>query len=237
MSYWTALWFVPLSYLSLAAFNLGTHWVQQASEQTRLDAVTLSLCHQRIDFIESELTPLNDQIEFIQGTMDALAATCLVPAPPVLCSSAVTSLRLSSKVAAGLTLSLEALRHTYPVRARNERLSLISDNQLAADSVQVERYVSILDDGFQKRPLNSFQKTAQAAFGVTWPQPLEPHSQFIQKNHYELHYTPERKILDAESGWKVRAKKSRPQSPTTSQSGCAVEDFDEGTRFEVKRLL
>src|SRR4051812_33585890 len=106
---------VPVAILITWFLNFYGHWAHTSSEQVRIDASILSLCHHRRNFLRGSIATMNRRIQMLQIQMDRAAIACDAAPPPIkpeVCAI-LYSVGLESSVAEGLQ---ELARRAYPAK-------------------------------------------------------------------------------------------------------------------------
>lgn len=189
------LLFLPLFGLALGLSLLEwSHSANSSLEQTRLDAVSLSLCRQTENFLNLELLPSSSSIHGLQWTMTGIASSCIAVAlaqsyNPVQAAATLARCRARLKKLETLGNSLEKsqkmLLLSFFEGNERELRSLLKENELNRARV-AKRGLNFMD--FEKEALRDIHKWTQSAFSLltgnlNWPQaqthktPLENRSQ------------------------------------------------------------
>lgn len=207
--------FLALFMNHLSAFS------HRASEQTRLDALTLSVCSARADFLASQIMPLNDRLHHIQRSMDLLAVSCerLMQANPfagpAVCAAIAVQVRTLATVAGGLMNTREALRASFPIQIQQKFKDLKSKNSLPR--ADLRHSIGPMSDGYRTKPLTFSQHRWQILFIVRWPTVLETVPHFEQVNSFASHHRPERFLAKSTLELNRRATKAGGELETKSQ--------------------
>lgn len=225
---------LPLGFWAAYIFNWTSHLAYRQSEQIRVDAVTLSLCHQRKNFLKSKVLRFNSQIKIFQVTMDAAATACLSSgyAAPIVCPNSLNIIRATGASAKALQTLQDTRRLLYPMEAKKSFEELKSKNELEGrfDFNLLPTIYAPMIDGLKREILTPIQLGYQTLFGTTWPQPLEKSGDFSSSNKTEIRFYPERTM--AREGIKKTEKRTVRRGLAMSVSGCAVNQS-----LEVERRL
>jgi len=230
-----ALFTIPILSAFALALNVSNHRMNAASEQSRLDAISLSLCHSRKAFLESEIFEMNDEIESLQLTMDALAIECL--ANLEICPALMPTLQTKAVQGMGLMLKEAASLASYPLRATQRFQELKLANQL--NQTRLRRSIAGRSSGLSLELLRPDQIAYQTALAVKWPRRLVPHPGFQNANTYGLDFLPSRSMmgLDSQSILKVSSRQTQESGLAKLSSECFLRAH-EGlltTEIEVVR--
>ncbi len=229
---------IPLSFALAITLNLFSHWAFRSSEQVRLDAFVLSLCHSRAHFIRSQLLPANREIENLQVAMDLAAETCLAAPPQAkisICASSRQLIKSASLQGKGLEFSQNIRRHYFPSSERLLGVRLRKQNDLGAKRGRLEWIpkISLMNDGFSREKTSARRKHFEGVFpGSVWPQKLEINSTYEDLHTYRAEFWPKRILLGVPSdrgkapGLGAREFQTTGKSPAKSRSRCQVSsDF------------
>jgi hypothetical protein len=174
--------------------TLSAHWMHSASEQIRLDATALSLCHSQKAFYQLQIQPLNQQIRLIQIQMGAEIAACT--ANPAYCSVALTKLERLGRTGARVMQGQDHLRWIQ-VGKQSRRLMILKNlNQLGNEFGSLNVFISKTDG--LKRELFKLQSETASWNHLRPPQILIPDEQFRSRNTYQLSFKPRRQLLGRE---------------------------------------
>lgn len=255
-SFWCMLTLIPTLSLVLGLLlslflTLSAHWAHRASEQVRLDAYSLSLCHHRKNYIETKILSRNEEIRSTQLAMDALAASCVL-APSAQCVTAKAELKLLSKKGQALEMMQDLQIQNYSRIERNLMQDLELKNSLDRSKGRLERVRSPapLFLGFKREQVSTERLLFENLFSVTWPRSLEIHPRFEFNNQFEFTFHPHRTLIGVnkpaysssssdERNWLGLIPKLHENSQAKearSLSGCLIRvDGKESLRVERSR--
>jgi len=190
---------LPLTVAFALVFNEWGNWAHRSSEQVRLDALSLSLCHQRLHFIENQIEAENRWINRIQEGLDFAAPICLgLKAYPPTYATCVASMKAASLIGLGKALAQDAERIHYPFAMRKEAKELASKNSLHSQKgiLQVKSLLDIpMVDGFEREKISEKRKFWERSLGFKYPMKLEASSHFEKINGYYTHFRPLRRFV------------------------------------------
>jgi hypothetical protein len=174
--------------------TLSAHWMHSASEQIRLDATVLSLCHSQKAFYQLQIQPLNSQIRLIQLQMVAEVAACT--ANPAYCPAALTKLERLQRLGAQTMRAQDHLRWLQVGKQRRRLMTLKTLNQLGNQFGSLNEFISTTD-GLKREVFNPQSETGSWNH-ISPPQTLIPGEQFRNRNTYQLSFKPRRQLLGRE---------------------------------------
>lgn len=239
---------LPLFTLVLAAssallINGYGMWAHTSSEQVRLDAAVLSLCHHRRSFLAHEIESLNDEIRLVQTAMDTAVLSCM--GTLVLCPEAVEMLRGLSASGEALEAYQETRRWAYISERSLLEKELVKRNELdeTRGRVSLKTPISWGVDGLQREPLQERRRLWQLAVGIKWPLILIPSASFSKAHEVIGSFEPDRVVIQTGAptqasfrGFRYVVSKirARNKSLSTTRAGCRLES----TRpYRVRRFL
>ena len=239
---------IPLAVFISFALTMGGHFAHKLSEQVRLDALTLSLCHHRKNFIEDSIVKKNHLIVGLQNSMDAIALPCFmaiaspaVIAAPEICNGVEAELRSLEKIGKGMEKAqdLEEVRYSQIQIQLKDKLTM--ENELDKEFGSLDFPVSSAN-GFSRELISTRRQSMEALFGVVWPKQLQPNSSFEFVHTFKSSFHPNRLIVGVKKGstkWQglqTIQYKNLSTKAATSASGCKITSNSDD-EFEVKRLL
>ncbi len=247
MTWFLALLTVPLAILMIWAMEVSNHNALSASEQVRLDAVTLSLCHSRKAFLQSSIQKLNRSIQLIQWEMEAAAAACAIPAA---CPTAVRILRASAISAKVLMSSQDTESKIFAGLQTQRAAQLLQKNKLAigmSDTGLLSIHPMILPgkSGLKRETLSPRLKNYESLFEIKWPQKLVPENDFEDRNTYTSSLRPFRRLAQLKNSQNPRphgilrvVRTSQPIHQNYGvQSACSIRsDLGALRSLKVRRL-
>jgi hypothetical protein len=216
--------FMVLPLCALAAWVLMTagHQAYRVSEQVRLDALALSLCHTRKNFIDTHVVRQNRKLAQIEATMDALAIPCVAsaiagPLAELACDGARKELQHLSHAANSLQLKQDSARATYSAREAKALARITERNALDQKHGRLKFVTKTwaLEDGFAREELNSLHSSLQNYFGISWPRRLVPDASFASLHQWDFEFFPNR--------WTVGASLRSDASPLVTELRHQVE--------------
>jgi hypothetical protein len=188
------LFLTPLTGVIAYTMTLSAHWMHSASEQIRLDATVLSLCHSQKAFYQLQIQPLNSQIRLIQLQMVAEVAACT--ANPAYCPAALTKLERLQRLGAQTMQAQDHLRWLQVGKQSRRLLTLKTLNQLGNQFGSLNEFISTTD-GLKREVFNPQSETGSWNH-ISPPQTLIPSEHFRDRNIYRLSFRPRRQILGQE---------------------------------------
>ncbi|MDB5037783.1 MAG: hypothetical protein JWQ35_1311 [Bacteriovoracaceae bacterium] len=239
------LFVIPLVLFMSLVITMTGHFAHHLSEQVRVDAVTLSLCHHRKNFIEESIVEKNQLIEKLQITMDIAAIPCLadliIPEAAAICEAAKAELKILSRGGSGLEKAQDIALIKYMGDQQKLKNDLISKNDLT-ESFGDLRLSPFLFGGFSREETSYYRKTLQFFTGSIWPHVLKTNASFSLLHTYKATFFPNRIIIGVGAdphqwkGFNTKSHKNVSKLGTRSSSGCRiVEEGDD--HFTVKRFL
>lgn len=216
---------IPLAIFICFLMNEFYFMANRSSEQTRLDALNLSLCHQRRDFLETQIDQTNLSLKIIRAAMEVSASGCVyLPA----CPAIVHFIRAQSKLAQGIEYYQNARRLAYPAEVSSKKSDLKKENQLKGKLHLF--WIGIgLSDGLKREELSSVRRGLEKTFQTKWPRLLEPHSKFERFNTFSTKYLPEVLLVGVNlpqakwQGFKTFSHQSQWKGKATSSSSCSLQ--------------
>jgi len=241
MAFLIPLFALPVSLLVGLLLNQFGGWAHRSSEQVRLDAVVLSLCHHRQHFIISKIESLNAKIQMTLKKMDAFA-------PP--CDSAPPHLKAATcAIFYGLSVfgkSLEILQTErllgYHFSRRELLHRLVSENQLDSTNGKFSWGQRSLGEGFKREKVDLSRSRYKSIPLTAWPRKLIPSQNFNSANRFFGEFLPIRLLVGVSSnrhedwqGLKTFEHQTGERSQSRSLSECRI--FSEGgERYRVERV-
>lgn len=234
-----ALFSIPLAAAIAWGLSMSNHYTQTASEQTRLDAVSLSICHSRKSFLENEVFSVNESIAAIQLQMDVLAMECL--ATELGCAAAIPALTALSTEASVLMFEQDAATSTYGLRISRRLQELVRENVLnRGGKFEIQKNISNGGAGLKRENLRADRQTFQTALGIPWPRQLFPTISFEKENRFSANFLPERKFMGLESqgvlAIRSRLTTSNGLAKVSASCGLKYSNFLSEPNLKVERL-
>lgn len=228
--------------------NLTGHFAHKSSEQVRLDALTLSLCHHRKNFIEAKILDPNQSLQTTRILMNELAAPCLIAEQSsvgvlsAVCEWVRKNLGILSKRAKSIEARQDLNRSRYPLSKSELSKRLRSDNNLGENAGQIEvrsGLFGIIADGFSREDLAPEERVYENYFQIRWPRRLKTNLSFERLHQVRAKFFPKRRM----TGGSLRERKhslstydTQPAKTraSTSTSACEVQEISE-QNFRVIR--
>lgn len=243
---------IPFALFLSLIFNTFGDLSHRASEQVRLDAYTLSICHKRAKFIEKEIQAANRLISIIQVEMDVVAASCEASlAIPILgegiCAGAIADLKVAARAGRAIELKQFAAQVAFAGEFRLWREDLAHRNHLQKSLDAVSEHYGHLrtsriawelpwGDGFERERISAIRRAWELQFGARWPKQLVPSESFELKHQILTDFRPKRRLLDARENNSGVLKSSQHQvqdgGESQTHSGCQILP----DTFEVRRI-
>ena len=164
--------------------------MHSASEQVRLDATALSICHAQSNFYKTQLSPLNAQIRLVQVAMAAEVAACV--ATLAYCPTAATRLKQHEARGKQIMTLQDRLRSAQRLSQWKRLRALIQMNQLDPKHGEFKGLIA-RDDGLLREGSNSPLKLNGQFFLP--PMALKPGVEFESLNTYNFSFRALRNIL------------------------------------------
>lgn len=232
------------SLLSLLLIQ-NVDWSHRASEQNRIDALTLSVCHHRAHFLRSSIGNPNAEIRNIQREMDQAANTCdtteLTPAGPEICAASLVILKALTSEGWILEIIQNRARELYVSESAELFRRLKLKNALSSESGdlvgQTPAWMRVrISDGLTREVHGPQRQRWQIKYQTAWPQRLEAAMNFSEVHQVDFEFRPLRK-LEAVSSEDSKALQDVVEKPatrlglSTSFSGCEIDEQN----FQVRR--
>lgn len=253
MNYLYTLSILAFCLLLALIFNFYSHWTHREQEQTKLDAVALSLCHQHKNFLLDDFQSWNQSITVLQSLMSKVGSLCWVPGTQAECLNLLANLGYLGQ---SFEISQATRIWTYQSKRKIRAHRLRAANTLERKFFKLKEQ-SLLQNfldasslsepgGFQRAKLQGWNKTMQKIYQnkARWPRILEPNANFKETHRYQLEYRPDRELILAknakEQGFGIHSqfspqiKKAQKTAKTRSFSGCQIEPLQGD--FRVRRL-
>lgn len=220
-------------------FNSIGNFTHTTSEQVRLDAYTLSICHQRAAFIKDEIETTNLRIETLQIDMDTQAELCDETrnepyAGAAVCSVAITLMLAKSAEGKALEAKQEVARIKYALKSRQMRSKWREKNHLTktkgelhTDELRWEVAPSF--DGF-RREIFSGQRLRWQFRYPPWPRKLEQGEDFDEYHRVNTNFRPRRGVIGVSAEMKSTNDFSfhknlvRDGGASQTFAGCEITD-------------
>lgn len=225
---------IPLALLSALILNVFGNWAHTTSEQVRLDALALSLCHSRRLFILENFEKINGPIKALQNAMDAAAYRCVLAPPqikPAVCRQSQLLLKQLSEKGKSFENMQEIKRRMYPSEERSLKSRLAQNNQLTSTegNLQTSSLITSFQDGFSRETTKLFRKGWEALLSVKWPQTLVRDETFERLHSYHAGFQPRRALTGVNSsnrtrwyGLTLHMNNVQKSGQAATQSGCRV---------------
>ncbi len=235
--------------ISLTLMLVG-HWEHKTSEQTRLDALTLSLCHHRKNYLGSEILALNSEVKAIQLAMDLKSATCFAAVVATggtgalaVCDTIRADLQIMSNSGRGLETNQDVQRSRYSEEKNKLIADLQKKNNLITNYGELKTLQSgpLIDDGLMRENLTGMRLTLQNILGIQWPRKLVLNEGFSLMNLYSYEFYPHRYLIGTNlkpkpwSGFNIHQVKNLKTDAAVTRSACDIKAISEN-HFQVRRL-
>lgn len=186
------LFLAPLSGVIAFTMTLSAHWMHSASDQIRLDATSLSLCHSQKAFYQLQIKPLNSQIRLVQVQMIGEVALCI--ADPAYCPSALLKLERLQGRGQRIMQAQDHLRRLQMAKQLRRFMALKNVNQLGERFGILETTLQT-SDGLKRELVRPTVQQSSSLGTFTPPLALVPSEQFNERNTYRLAFKPFRSVL------------------------------------------
>ena len=203
------------------------HRLHSASEQIRLDAYALSLCHQRAHLLQEALGETNSQIASIQNLMDEIAAAAMASSVfgPEAWVAAQQELQVLSASAAPLLLSQEEEKSEYKMKLTNREGDLAKKNDLLQNKGELSPQNISSDLGDLRETHGPLRLTYEKAFSILWPKRLTKGASFAATNSLAFHFSGKRIVpsMKSEKSPQALFKMQDKKFAAGVGSGCHLE--------------
>lgn len=240
----TALLFPLFTWVFYFTLGYG-HLLQTSSEQVRLDALTLSLCHQRAHTLQSIATDANRPIEEIQRLMDVTArATLLVAWHPAAFEAGKKILQTLAYSADPLVLVGNLKASQFMGRSLQRQSDLKTKNQLSETHGNLRKHsLSTATLALIRETHSAERSRYETVFRVRWPKKFVkgPHFEQANREAFTFHafrQIPSKEMISNDDSQFRLAKLTTFRKVTFAkgvESGCSIASDQYLTNIKVRR--
>lgn len=196
---------IPLVALIALSLNVSSHWSHRSSEQLRVDAAVISLCHHRKNYLQDRVLKLNQVIGGLQMGIDSLAAICLAALAalnPAACEQVKAQARILSLQGRSLEKLQNFARTAYPAARHLHEVKVQKENNLLNTGIFQwsgdSRLQGILglEDGLKREEISAYRRGIEEGIfrGITYPRKLEVTETFEELHQLSASFFPQRAL-------------------------------------------